>query len=92
MFGKSILWNASVNLLNLCLVMWQPLSRPEEAQLSINLLSLIQWHFSVFAYSFARAVCIELASSLSTESFLAVLRRLIARRCHSSKQKYSSEN
>ncbi|GBM70335.1 hypothetical protein AVEN_244446-1 [Araneus ventricosus] len=35
------------NVLNLCLDVWQPLSRPEEAQIVINLLSLIQWHFSV---------------------------------------------
>ncbi|GBM42731.1 Elongation of very long chain fatty acids protein 7 [Araneus ventricosus] len=48
MFDKPFLWNASANLLNLCVGVWQPLSRPEEAQLIINLLSLIQWHFSVF--------------------------------------------
>ncbi|GBM92724.1 hypothetical protein AVEN_215449-1 [Araneus ventricosus] len=46
-FCKPFLWNASANLLNLCLVMWQPLSRPQESQLGFNLLSLIQWHFSV---------------------------------------------
>ncbi|GFX35119.1 DDE_3 domain-containing protein [Trichonephila clavipes] len=33
MFGKPFPWNVSRNLLNLCLVVWQPLSRPDEIQL-----------------------------------------------------------
>ncbi|GBM24227.1 hypothetical protein AVEN_22565-1 [Araneus ventricosus] len=44
---KPFLWNASANLLNLCVVVSQPLSRSEDVKLVINLLSLIQWRFSV---------------------------------------------
>lgn len=38
-------WNTSANLLNLSLTMWQP----EEVQFIINLLFLIQWHYSVLS-------------------------------------------
>lgn len=48
-FGKPCLWNTSANLLNLCLVMWQLLSRPNEDQSITNLLSLIQWYFSAYS-------------------------------------------